>query len=207
MKQFHFIAAVVFGTALAGTAYGAAETRSVAPFKSIGLSGSGMLEVSVGKAQSVVLDGDAELLRHITTTVEDGQLKIGRDRDYHGDNGRLTVRISLPQLAALSTHGSADATVTGLTGGVTAFAIDGSGDMTATGRLDTLNLAINGSGGAHFDKLIAETAAVTVNGSGEIVVQPRRTLASTINGSGTVHYIGSPQVSSRVHGSGSVRQQ
>jgi hypothetical protein len=167
-----------------------------------------MLEVSVGKAQSVVLDGDAELLRHITTTVEDGRLKIGREHDYHSSNeGRLTVRVSLPQLAALSTHGSADSNVTGLTGGTTAFAIDGSGDMTASGRLDALNLAINGSGGAHFDKLVTETAAVTVSGSGDVVVQPKRTLTSTINGSGTVNYIGSPQVSSQVHGSGRVRQQ
>src|SRR3954471_10438783 len=94
------LAGIVAATLIAGAAYGAEETRTVSAFNSIAFGGSGTIDVTVGKAQSLVLAGDAELLRHITTSVEDGRLKIGMEPGYRWNGPSVAVRISLPRLTA-----------------------------------------------------------------------------------------------------------
>jgi hypothetical protein len=199
--------AAAASTLLAGVAYAADETRSVPAFESVAFAGSGTVDIAVGKAQSLVLSGDAELLRHITTTVENGELKIGREKDFHWNGDSPAIHITLPKLAALSSAGSAKTTVTGLKGGDMAFRLSGSGDITASGDVDKLSVKLSGSGKAHLEKLSAEAATVAISGSGDAVVQPKRTLVASVSGSGDLRYIGTPQVTSQVRGSGSIRQQ
>ena len=204
VRALTVIAAVTLATA---AAYGADETRTVPAFDHVAFGGSGTLDVTVGKTQSLSLSGDADLLRHITTTVEDGELRIGTEKGFNWSGDKLAVHIALPRLTGLNSAGSAKATITGFNGGDTALRISGSGDITATGQIDKLDVQLSGSGKAHLDKLSAQAATVAVSGSGDIVVQPKRTLVSSISGSGEVRYIGSPQVTSHVSGSGTIRPQ
>jgi len=189
------------------------ETRTTAPFHAIAFQGSWTVEVTVGKEQSVTLEGDKDVIAHVKSEVVDGQLRIGLNDDFRSffnriDTGHLTARITVPALTAFALHGSGNANVVGLNGGTTEFALDGSGDLSADGHVDTLALVVNGSGNADLSRLVAGKASATINGSGDATVRPNESLAAMVNGSGQVTYIGdSIKVTSVVHGSGGVEKQ
>jgi hypothetical protein len=205
--------ATLLTACLSAPAHAETETRTTAPFHAIAFQGSWTIEVTVGREQSVVIEGDKAVLARVKTEVVDGQLRIGVESDHrsifdHFDVGNLTARITVPSLTAFALHGSGKADVAGFSGGTAEFALDGSGDMTADGQVDTLALVVNGSGTADFSRLVSGKASTTINGSGDITVRPNESLAATINGSGQVTYIGdSVKVTSVVHGSGAVEKQ
>jgi hypothetical protein len=197
-------------TAMTRPAMAESETRATAPFHAITFEGSWTVNVVVGKVPSVTLTGDKDVLALVKTEVVDGDLRIGVDTGrspgfQRVDVGDLTAEITVPELTAFALHGSGMANVADLNGGTTKFEVNGSGDLTAAGKLDMLALVVNGSGQADLSALVATRASATVNGSGDATVNPSESLAAMVNGSGTVSYLGdNPRVTSVVHGSGQV---
>ncbi|MHB1204134.1 MAG: GIN domain-containing protein [Rhodospirillaceae bacterium] len=190
-------------TALAATAAG--QLRELPPFHAVSFSSSGDVDINVGKAQSVSIEANADLLARVTTEVRDGTLYIGRRNDNDDRvSGRLAVHISMPRLDAMKLSGSGAITLDGLTGGTTSVGISGSGNVHAKGHLDKLALTVSGSGNADLPDLTVEDASVKISGSGNIKVKATNTLEAQISGSGNVRYYGSPRVESRVSGSGSI---
>jgi hypothetical protein len=139
--------------------------------------------------------------------VQDGTLRVSLDRSWgasFGGNPHLAGRIDMPRLTGLQTQGGGAARISGFAGGETAFAINGAWKISASGRLDTLKLVINGEGEASFDTLAAAEVSLVINGSGQAQVKAERTLDVVVNGSGAVRYAGSPSIKQTIHGSGSL---
>ena len=83
--------------------------------------------------------------------------------------------------------------------------LPGSGDLTVTGTANTVNISLPGSGNIYCNRLIAKSATVALNGSGNIEVFNMQNLDARVRGSGTIHYGGNPaQVSKNISGSGSI---
>jgi hypothetical protein len=185
------------------------ETRATAPFHAISFEGSWSVDVTVGKDQSVVLEGDKDMLPHVQADVVDGQLHIALRSDWKGsDTSKLKAHITVPTLTAFALRGSGTANVAGLSGGTTEFALKGSGDLTADGHVDALALVVSGSGNADLSRLVAGKATATINGSGDAKLKPNESLAAVVNGSGQVIYSGdSVKVTSVVNGSGGVEKR
>ena len=113
----------------------------------------------------------------------------------------------MPKLDEAMMAGSGDIDVKGLSGGKTSLVIAGSGEIEAEGKLDFLELTINGSGEAEMPDLEVKDADITINGSGNVLVRVSGNLDATINGSGDIEYIGEPEhVRSTVRGSGDINQ-
>lgn len=205
--------ATLLATCLTIPAHAETETRATAPFHAVSFQGSWSIDVTVGKGQSVVIEGDKDVLQYVRSEVVDGQLRIslqtdGKRRWDDFDTSKLKAHITVPTLTAFALRGSGTASVAGLSGGTTQFAVDGSGELTADGRLDALALVVNGSGNADLSRLVAGKATATINGSGDATVRPNESLAAAVNGSGQVTYIGeSAKVTSVVNGSGGVEKQ
>jgi hypothetical protein len=182
-------AAALLSTVFPARADAETQTRRVDSFDGVAMGGAGELEIIVGKEQSVVLEGDNAMLGHIKTDVHENTLQIGDDGSWwppHLFRGRLKVRITMPRLERLSFSGSGNSSVIGLDGGTTSLRLDGAGSIKAQGRLDRLALAINGSGSADLPDLSIDDAGITINGSGDVVLQPHQSLVANINGSGSV---------------------
>jgi hypothetical protein len=212
--RYSLVAATAFfSLCLAGRSGAETQTRNVGKFDAVAMTGAGTLDVTVGQEGSVAIEGDSDVLRHYETEIRDGTLYIGPPRDrlwfgFHGDLGKVAVRITLPRLTALSFSGSGDTNVAGLAGGMTSLTVNGSGSMKAQGQLDRLILTINGSGHADLPNLAIDDALVIVNGSADVVLQPRQSLAATINGSGKVQYVSVPaKITSVIRGIGTVQQE
>ena len=195
---------------IAGGAHAESETRQVAPFHAVSLEGSWTADVTVGKDTSVVLEGDADVLKHVKTEVSEGKLRVHEEHGWmaiFSHHDRLVAHITTPSLDAFTRSGSGDSTIAGVTGNAFTVELDGSGDIKASGSAGKLETTINGSGKADLHDLTADDAVVTINGSGDVTVQARQSLNGTVNGSGDIRYIGNPQVSSAIHGSGAVEKK
>ena len=80
----------------------------------------------------------------------------------------------------------------------------GSGDVDASGRLARLDAEVHGSGDLGLGDVVAQSAAISISGSGDADVHAVRSLDATVHGSGDVRYTGNPSLTRDVSGSGSV---
>ena len=83
--------------------------------------------------------------------------------------------------------------------------LGGSADVNiAGGTVTTQRISIDGAGDYAAPRLESAHAAVSIDGSGDVVLNARDTLSVEINGSGDVHYHGNPALSRAIAGAGSV---
>jgi len=191
--------------AVRGSGHLVTQSRELGEFRRISNDGSVDLDVSIGPEQSVSVVADDNVAPQVETEVRDGELFISEHGSYWGLHS-LKVKIVVPELEALNLEGSGDAEITGVTGPSLELSTHGSGDITASGRVEKLNISGYGSGDSYLAKLDADDAIVRLRGSGDAHVHANRTLDVEIFGSGDVHYAGSPRVNSTVKGSGDVTQ-
>jgi hypothetical protein len=187
------------------------ERRDLGAFDSISMQGAAKLEIAVGLAQSVVVEGRERAIGRVTTDVRDGTLYIEtRRKDWFVTNSRsrLTLKISVPKLAALKLEGGNDVRLTGYAGGSSRINVTGAAHIQADGKLDELTVHMAGAGHADLSKLSANDANVTVDGVGSVIVHPQETLNATMNGVGAILYTGSPhRVNTRMNGLGTIGQR
>ena len=147
------------------------EIRNVGQFSGVSLAISADVFLTQGPVQKVEIEGDKNSLEEIETVVNDGTLKIQTKNMFHGNFGKVSVYITVPQINALS--------------------ISGSGDITTKSDIgtDELDLNVSGSGSIHFSKLSAREVSATITGSGNIEVsagQAQSELEVVITGSGSL---------------------
>ncbi len=203
------LAAAIMGFAALRPAWADTDARGVPPFHAVSLSGAWSVDVTVGKPQSVVIEGDEKTIARVKTEVVDGELRVSLVHSLFdfGHAGRLSAHIAVPSLDGFSRSGSGDAVLTGLDGANLSLVSNGSGTTKAEGHAGNVALTENGSSTADLASLKSDEAVVTINGSGDAVVQADRALIATINGSGRIEYVGEPRVTSAIHGSGSVEKR
>jgi hypothetical protein len=190
--------------AVHGSGNAKTESRAVASFSKIDLTGSPDVDVTVGPATSVELTADDNLLPLIETTVSGETLKIGSKRSYSTSLG-VKVKITAPSLEALALSGSGDVQVKGLKAGEMEARISGSGNITLNGGVDRLRVRILGSGDVRAADLAAKAVQVSVTGSGNASVRASAQLEASVTGSGNVRFAGNPpQVQKHVTGSGDI---
>lgn len=223
------LAPTIAAAATAGGGTVAHQTRSVADFQAIAVSGPFHLIVRQAAAPSLQIEADENLLPQIETRVEDGRhgrtlriaVKRGEsirpsrpiavtvdvvkfERLESSGSGRVEVgTLSTPSLA-LRILGAGHARLHGLKAEALSVEIKGHGDVAAAGRVTRLSLSIAGSGEARLLDLSADEVSVGIAGSGDAEVTAHRTLAVKIAGSGDLVYAGNPSLSTSIAGSGRV---
>ncbi|MCW5937410.1 MAG: DUF2807 domain-containing protein [Fimbriimonadaceae bacterium] len=165
------------------------------------------LEWSPGAETKIEFRGDKAIVKYCRAEVVEDSIKIWLE-DAGPSFGDVTALVSSPQPRSVSSSGSGDVTLSGLSGGRLKFSIAGSGDGTLEGALDALDVSIAGSGSLDAEGLskLGETD-VSIAGSGDVDLPQLSTLKVSIAGSGSVTYDGEPKVSSTILGSGAVRRR
>jgi hypothetical protein len=187
------------------------QTRDVSSFAAIDMSGAARLEITVGRPESLLLEGRAASIERVTTEVRHNTLFIeSKPRDWFmsSNRRRITVRISVPKLESLQVEGGNDVRVTGFDGGESVIKASGAAHIFAEGRLAALTVRMAGAGHGDFSRLEADQARVTVEGVGSVIVHPKDTLDATMNGVGAILYTGSPrEVNTRMNGLGTIARK
>jgi hypothetical protein len=181
-----------------------AQPIDVTEFEEIDFSGGGSMVVEAGSSQSTcVIEVDDNLIEHIHANVENGELRIYSTARIAPSKG-LIVRISTPKLRQLSSSGSSESTITGLSGPEFKVDVSGSGDVTCTGAVEHFSFDVSGSGSVDAKELQCKHASIAVSGSGKAIVNADEKLDVAISGSGDVIYYGSPKIEKSISGSGSI---
>lgn len=211
------------------------ETREVTGFDSIELRAFGDMNVTQGDKESLVIEGDEELLQKITSRVESTKLilELGQnwlERIMAGINamGRKAIKyhitvkdlkslkvlgsseVHMPSLKTTNLHlvitGNGEIKLPSLTAEGLEVDISGRGEIDVAGQVHNQDISITGSGEYDAKTLISQTAKVSISGHGDVEVAVSDTLDVRIAGYGEVKYIGSPQVKQSIAGAGSIKQ-
>ena len=187
-----------------GSGIAAAQTRTVAGFSRLDLTGSNNVTVVVGAPQSVVVRADSNLISHVTTQVVGGTLVIG-DTGSFTRRAPMSVEVSVPSLTTLNLSGDGQISVTGINVPRLAVTVSGSGLLSAAGTATQLDVTLSGDGQAQLFRLPARDVHAVVTGSGLIQVNATTSLDAAVPGTGVIVYSGNPpQVTTSVTGTGAV---
>jgi hydroxyethylthiazole kinase-like sugar kinase family protein len=182
----------------------ATQTRAVARFSRIDLTGSNKVTVVVGGRQSVVVHADSNLLDRVTTRVAAGTLLIGTTGSFTTTNP-MSLEISVPALAALKLSGSGQISASGINSPRLTVTLSGSGALDASGTAARLDVTLGGSGQAQLSQLPARDVRAVVTGSGLIRVTAMGSLDATVPGDGAIIYGGNPpHLTTSITGTGAV---
>lgn len=191
-------------TGIRGSGVLATETRSVEPFHSVDLSGTGAIRLRVGEPGPLKVSGDDNILPIWNTETQNGVLRIWHEGAIN-TKLPLTAEGAIQDVRELRVTGAGDFEVRGIDGGAPLVEITGSADIKLTGSAGQLTIKISGSGDVAAEELRVAKAIVKISGSGNANIFVTDELDVTINGSGDVAYRGDPaNVNSRVSGSGDV---
>ncbi len=194
--------------AISGSGKIATQPRVVADFTGVAISGSGRLSIEHTGAESLTVTADDNILTYLTSEIRTGQLHLGvRPGTIIRPSQAIVYRVTVKSLSAIVISGSASVVVTGIKASRFATTVSGSGDISASGTVDTQHITISGSGSFQGKNLQSTTVTIVISGSGNAVLAVRDRLDATVSGSGSIEYIGDPTITRRVSGSGSIRRR
>jgi hypothetical protein len=241
MRGIAILTATALGLALAACSAGAREGESesenrsarrdfqVGEFRSVSLTGSPDVVVTVGGAPSVRAEGDARLVERLEIRVENGDLRIGYRESKNWNFGwsrdrHATVHVTVPALEAAALTGSGDIRIDRVQGPRFAAAVSGSGDIEvgqiraeeasftvagsgairAGGTAQRSNVNLAGSGDIELSRLESRDAVVSLAGSGDVTARATQTARVSLMGSGDVTIVGPARCQIEKRGPGDV---
>jgi len=201
------------------------ENRTVTVFTGIELQCSANVYFTQGDAQSVKVEAEDNIIKHITTEVKNDELIVSTDGKDFSSHEQINVYVTVKDLCLLELTGSGNmigkshvncdnmtlhisgsgdikADVRSLT---MKMKLSGSGNLDVSGTATSTDIRIAGSGNVNAQNLQTMSSAVSISGSGQSTINASEQLNVSITGSGDVHYIGEPQkLKTNITGSGSV---
>ncbi|WP_299328949.1 head GIN domain-containing protein [Parasphingopyxis sp.] len=196
-------------------------------FDAVSLRGSDNVEIALGEAFDIRIEGDPEIVDLIEFEIRGGTLRIGRrsDRSINIGSDRATVFVTLPVLNGASVAGSGDMRITravsdrfelsiagsgsidiaALEAERAEFDIAGSGDLEAAGTVSDLEIGIAGSGDIDAPELQVQRAEIDIAGSGNVDITASERVDGNLIGSGDVRVRGEAECQSNSIGSGDMR--
>jgi hypothetical protein len=205
-------AAAAIGSAGCDSGPPVSQTRELGTFTRLEVSGELRLDVRLFNRPDpgVRITAGSKAIKRIQTEVVGEVLRIttkSRGLTIGPDPlGDVSISLGIPVLQGLRVNGPAEVMLSGLSARTFDLRVDGSGAVQARGRVDDLEMEVDGSADTDLRALSTQNASVRIDGSGNSDLRVARTLELVVEGSGDVTYRGSPAVSSRLEGSGDVRQ-
>jgi len=159
-------------TGVVGSGDPISEVRDVSDFARLTVEDGIDVDITVGKATSVVVRGDDNIVRLVETNVSGDELQI-RTEDHTTFISRepLRVTVTVPVLVALSAFDGSDVVATDLsTRELTVNAGDGS-DVTVAGMCEDLQAFASGGSDLSLRDLTAQTARMVASDGSDVVAR------------------------------------
>ena len=193
-------------------------------FNSISMNTAGLVEITSGTTQEVVLTVDDNVREYISIRVQDNYLIIETVEDVSLSDYELTVEITMTDLKSLVTNSAGS--IIGLNTfeeDDVSLLINSAGNISLDLRVNQLNSMINSAGNLflrgqaknHSTMLSSagnlsafgletETTGILLNSAGSAQVSVSKLLDVTINSAGCVFYKGHPQIIQHINSVGCV---
>lgn len=127
---------------------------------------------------------------------------------FESDSERMKITVIAPDVTKFDVRGSGDLDIRKYDHPTFTVSVSGSGDVDASGRVETIAIDNSGSGYVNLTDLKGKDAVVDVSGSGGGAIFATNKAKVDISGSGDVELRTEPKsVSSEITGSGEVRRE
>lgn len=194
------------GSGVVGSGVRKSEQRDVAPFTSILTEGAYEIEIVSQQPQSLLLEGDDNVLPLVSTAVANGVLHISSTRSYSTSNG-VRIKISVPNIEGVSANGAGTIDVSRVKNDKFEIDSNGAPSIKVSGETKSLRIDANGAGKIDTHKLRASEAVVDSKGVSKVELHAKDKLDVTVSGPSQVIYEGDPVVNRTVNGPGSVEKR
>ncbi|MCU0334129.1 MAG: DUF2807 domain-containing protein [Chitinophagaceae bacterium] len=192
--------------ALRGEGNTVTETRAVAAFNAVEISGNRQVEIIKSNESKVEITGYQNLVAAYSAHVSNGRLRFEFPDHTRVRNDNIRLKIYTPSLSSMVLSGNNTVQVSnGFIGTSMECRLSGSGEVNFSGGLFT-NLAINisGSGTVNAQAATATHGRVDISGNATIEVRATETLRVAISGDGEVYYHGNPVLTQQISGRGRI---
>jgi hypothetical protein len=192
------------GSRVVGDGQPASETRPIGAVAAIAADGAFAITVQIGPSPGLTIATDKNLLPLVKTDVSNGRLDIYTDKSYSVD-GRIKVTVTSPNVTDISASGSNQVDGEGLSGGPLSISLNGSNNAVLTGNVSALTAHMSGANHLSARQLAADSANITISGSGHAAVDARQQIVAEISGAGSISVYGNPKArSTQVNGAGKI---
>lgn len=181
------------------------DERTTGSFRGVSLNAPFTVSWQQAEATSVAVIATAPVQAKVKVHVDSkGHLQIGTTGSLF-TRQKIEVVIKSPSLDMVSVTGSGTLSAVDIKTDELIARVSGSGDLSLSGEVSTLNASCSGSGDLVARDIKADIVAVTVTGSGDAEVFAQTSIAAKVSGSGDLDIYGHPLLRNvSVQGSGSV---
>ena len=199
---------------------------TTAAFNSVKALGPDNIIFVTGDAFTIKAQGNAKAVATLRYKIDGDAIVIGRDKGiWFGDEGEsVTVTITAPALSSASLAGTGNFTADQMRGddvevkiagsgnlniaNVEAKKLEtkiaGSGDAIVSGKVESADFSVAGSGSIDAQKLTTTDADVSIAGSGDVRLNATGKVKAKVAGSGDVNVTGGASCESKSMGSGNI---
>ncbi|HEV3237385.1 MAG TPA: head GIN domain-containing protein [Gemmataceae bacterium] len=191
-----------------GSGQSKTETREVAKFSSVSLSGVGKVIIKQTGKESLSVTAEDNLLPLLETTVVDGKLSLGPKKGASINPTKpIEFVVEVKDLQGLEISGAGEMEMKDLQTDRLKVDLSGVGQVNLSGKVDEFVLDMSGAGDFQGADLQTKTATIECSGAGRAVVNVSDILDVSVSGAGSVEYLGSPKVKKSISGVGSVKKR
>lgn len=183
------------------------ETRNVSGFKKINAGSAVILEISVQRDFSIVVEGDENLLQYVLTEAKDETLNITTKGKISLTN-KVKVKISMPELVDLEVSGASEASVSDVKTESVKLDANGASKIKISGEVKNLKAKANGASVIDAENLKSENAEIETNGTSTATVALTKELNAEANGASEITYVGEPKtIKQNASGASSIKKK
>ena len=215
------------GPSVRGSGNVTSQSRAVEGISSIHVAYPAHILVQQGAAEGLTIKAEDNVAASIETRVVNHVLEIDTLRDHKTvvvPTRPVNITVTVKNLSELNLDSAGDVTLQGLQAGDFKAVLNGAGSikleqvqlksldanlsgvgsLDATGKVDTLDVRVEGMGSFNGARLQSQNATVNLNGVGSANVWADSQLSAYVNGLGSINYYGNAQVTKSVNGLGNV---
>jgi hypothetical protein len=207
--------ALVLGAFAVGAAVADDTTSEIRPIDAnvtkVTLGGMATLQLRQGPTASLVVYGDSETLKQLTTVQTGDTLKIDMSRGFHLFSlhaKSLRMELTLPKLSEFTSTGVGSAQLNGFSGDDLQLNVTGAGDVNVATHYKHVTARSSGVASINLNDGDSESIDVSLPGAGHmLLVGQTKTLTSRINGVGSMDAkdLKANSVTSYLNGVGSIK--
>lgn len=183
------------------------QNRNVSEFNRIDAGGAFTIKVEVGKAPSVRIAAEENLLGYIRTSVKGNTLVIDTKKNL-SPRKEIKILITTPSLSYIEASGANDIRIIGIKGDSFEANLSGAGTLDLSGEAKRFDADLSGAGTINAKDLIARNVSISVSGAASAEVFAKETLDASVSGVGSISYYGNPEnTKTTVSGVGSINRK
>lgn len=187
-----------------GSGKSAQVSRKIGIYKKLNIDGTFDVYYQQDKHYSLTINGDDNIIPLVQSRVIDQVLLLSIKESF---TTQLPIKVTLtsPNLEAIRTEGSSDIILNAINSDHFVADLEGTGNLTANGRVSSLTLNITGTGDVQTKALIADVVDVSLEGTSEVQLTAKKQLTANVSGAGEIVYYGEPvYIDKKISGAGDI---